>query len=175
MKNLHLTLAYQFPSEVYRDLVDLVESLDASCANNWELRLYSRSTLLSNGKQVHKVISPHTSREADELELRVGDFVYINNDAVQTSADGWAEAISFSSGNYGFVPLNHTERTSETNVWTLDTSIPLCHAASPEDIDIVDGVSHISEPGMCCILLINVSIHILTMIYRNFPQRKSLQ
>lgn len=143
MKNLHLTLAYQFPSESYRDLVDLVESLDSSCAYSWELRLYSRDPRLAS-KQVHKVICPHTSREPDELELRVGDYIYVGNDAVQNSVDGWAEAISYSTGNYGFVPLNHTERTSETNVWALNAIVPLCQSQTDE-IDTVDSISELGR------------------------------
>ena len=147
MKNLHLTLAYQFPAEVYRDLVDLVDSLDASHADSWELRLYSRDPRLAT-KQVHRVIYPHTSRESDELELRVGDYIYVNNDAVQNSSDGWAEAISFSTGAYGFIPLNHTERTSETNVWTLNVTVPLCQSAPNEiSCDAIDGISVVSEAG----------------------------
>lgn len=138
-------MAYQFPAEVYRDLVDLVDSLDASCANSWELRLYSRDPRLAT-KQVHRVIYSHSSREPDELELRVGDYIYVNNDAVQNSTDGWTEAISFASGNYGFVPLNHTERTSETNVWTLNATVPLCQP-STENVDTIDGVSTASESG----------------------------
>lgn len=130
--------------------MDLVQSLDASCANNWELRLYSRDPRLAT-KQVHKVVQPHTSREADELELRVGDYVYVNNDAVANSTDGWTEAISYASGNYGFVPLNHTERTSETNVWVLNATVPLCHSiTADDDVDTIDGVSHISETGKNC-------------------------
>lgn len=150
MKNLHLTMAYQFPAEVYRSLVDLVDNLDASCANSWELRLYSRDPRLAT-KQVHRVIFPHISREPDELELRMGDYVYVNNDAVQNSVDGWAEAISFTTGNYGFVPLNHTERTSETNVWTLNVTVPLCQP-SCDNIDTIDGISLSSEAGKAFII-----------------------
>lgn len=149
VKNLHLTMAYQFPAEVYRNLVDLVDSLDASCANNWELRMYSRDPRLAT-KQVHRVICPHTSREPDELELRVGEFIYVNNDAVQNSTDGWAEAISFTSGSSGFVPLNHTERTSETNVWALNATVPLCQSSS-DNIDAVDGISLASKAGKASI------------------------
>lgn len=126
-------------------MVDLVENLDASCANNWELRLYSRDPRLAT-KQVHKVIYPHVSREPDELELKVGDYVYVNNDAAANSVDGWSEAISFSTGNYGFVPLNHTERTSETNVWALNGTVPLCQSTT-DDIDSTDGVSLRTESG----------------------------
>jgi hypothetical protein len=66
VKNLHLTLAYQFPTESYADLSKLVETLDTKLAHSWELRLYSRDTILAT-KQVHKVIYPHTSREPDEV------------------------------------------------------------------------------------------------------------
>lgn len=145
-KNLHLTLAYQFPAEKYRDLLDLVEHLDASCANNWELRLYSRDPRLAT-KQVHRAIFPHASREPDELELRVGEFIYISNDAAQSSVDGWTEAISHSTGNYGFVPLKYIEKTSETHVWTLHTSVPLCQTTvtAGDDIDSIDG--RLSDTG----------------------------
>jgi ubiquitin-associated and SH3 domain-containing protein len=92
------------------------------------------------------VIYPHVSREPDELELKVGDYVYVNNDAAANSVDGWSEAISFSTGNYGFVPLNHTERTSETNVWALNGTVPLCQSTT-DDIDSTDGVSLRTESG----------------------------
>lgn len=126
----------------------MVQSIDFSSASNWVLRLYSRDPRLAT-KQVHRVIFPHLSRESDELELKLGDYVYINNDAVQSSVDGWTEAICAATGNYGFIPLNHTERTSETNVWSLNASVTLCEAAeSDEDIDVIDGISYASEKGI---------------------------
>lgn len=130
----------------------MVEGLDALCAVSWELRLYSRDPRLAT-KQVHKVIFPHSSREPDELELRIGDFIYVNNDAAQNSVDGWAEAISFSTGSYGFVPLNHTERTSETHVWALNSTVSLCQPAY-DGIDTIDGISHGSDAGKVKVLLI---------------------
>lgn len=145
MKNLHLTLAYQFQSEFYHELSELVNTIDTSSASNWVLRLYSRDPRLAS-KQVHRVIYPHTSRESDELELKVGEYVYINNDAVHSSCDGWVEGICASTGNYGFIPLNHTERTSETNVWSLNANVTLCEATE-SDIDVIDGISYASEKG----------------------------
>jgi ubiquitin-associated SH3 domain-containing protein len=143
-----LTLAYQFPSEAYHDLAELVEELDTSKAHSWELRLYSRDPRLAT-KQVNKVIFPHTSRELDELNLNVGDYIFINSDAAQNSADGWTEGICFSTNNLGFFPLNYTERTSETNVWTLNETVNLCQGSSDDDdgIDAVDGISNATESG----------------------------
>lgn len=77
MKNLHLTLAYQFPTESYNDLSKLVETLDTKQAHSWELRLYSRDTILSS-KQVYKVIYPHTSREPDEVRQTINDLCFNN-------------------------------------------------------------------------------------------------
>jgi ubiquitin-associated SH3 domain-containing protein len=98
-------------------------------------------------KHVHKIIYSHSSRENDELELRVGDYVYINSDAVQNSIDGWVEgtiAHNGGSSSVGFLPLNHTERVAETNAWTLNAAVPLVQVSPDNDIsvDAIDGVLH---------------------------------
>ncbi|XP_043265006.1 protein UBASH3A homolog isoform X1 [Colletes gigas] len=128
-KSLHLTLVYQFPSNLYQQLRLMVEKLTLSSPANWELRLYSRDVRLQN-MHVHKVTHAHVPREHDELELRVGDFIYIPEEACNTSTDGWVEGVSWLTGISGHLPLNHTKRTAESDSWTLHTTIQLTDSKS---------------------------------------------
>lgn len=68
---------------------------------------------------MYKVIYPHVPRETDELELLMGDFVYIDPEAWSSSIDGWVQGISWLTGCSGFLPKNYVEKTAETDAWTL--------------------------------------------------------
>lgn len=52
VKSLHITLAYQFPSNAYSNLKELAENLQPVGKSLWEIRLYSRDPRLST----HQVI-----------------------------------------------------------------------------------------------------------------------
>jgi len=99
-------------------LESLVKGIDAEDAASWQLRLFSRDTRLS-GKKVYRVIYPHVPRESDELELLLGDFVYVEPESFNQSVDGWIEGISWLTGCSGFLPKNYIERTAESDAWTL--------------------------------------------------------
>ncbi|XP_050735772.1 protein UBASH3A homolog isoform X4 [Eriocheir sinensis] len=123
-KALHLTLAYQYPLSQFSRLEALVKAVDQRAAATWEARLYSRDTRIL-GNEVHKVLYSHVSRDPDELELLIGDFVYVKGESLATSPDGWVEGTSWLTGASGFLPINYIERTAESDAWTLHKSIPV--------------------------------------------------
>ncbi|KAK8787402.1 hypothetical protein V5799_022820 [Amblyomma americanum] len=124
LKALHITLAYQFQLEHYATLEKLSQAINTNASACWELRLYSRDTRIK-GSEVHKVLYSHVPKEPDELELLIGDFVYVSGEHLGAATDGWVEGTSWLTGATGFLPKNYIERTAESDAWTLHRSITI--------------------------------------------------
>lgn len=135
--SLHLSLAYQFSGTQFQLLRSMVERMGKNSSSNWELRLYSRNAKLKD-LRVHKVTHAHVPREDDELELRPGDFIYITGDACDESIDGWVKGVSWLTGLTGYLPMNHTERTAETDAWTLHATVTIPNGKIESSYDNIE-------------------------------------
>ena len=139
LKSLHMTLAYQFEEsqrERLNSLVDSIVNPNSPCL--WELKLFSREQRVK-GCHVYRVLQPREPSEPDELQLIIGDFVYVHPNDLSNASDEWVNATSWLTGCTGQIPLSLTERTAESAAWTLHKSIVL----APH----TNGCSHPSLPS----------------------------
>lgn len=67
----------------------------------------------------------HIPREEDELELMIGDHVYVTPEEVAGSTDGWLVGTSWLTGCQGYLPKNYIQQTAETNSWTSHLTLPM--------------------------------------------------
>ncbi|XP_075983132.1 ecdysteroid phosphate phosphatase isoform X2 [Anticarsia gemmatalis] len=124
VKSLHITLAYHFEEAAYDTLKGLVDHMQPSDHSSWELRLYSRDPRFAN-HQVYKVTQGYTPKASDELELVLGDYIYIEEKEFDSSPDGWVHGTSWLTGVGGYLPAVFTRRTAESDAWTLHRAILL--------------------------------------------------
>ena len=80
---------------------------------------------------MRKVLFEYSPHFMDELRLAPGDFVYANDEQVKGSSDNWCEGVLHSTGSNGHLPLNYTQRASETEVWTMHKCVHLFLSFSP--------------------------------------------
>lgn len=164
-KSLHITLAYQFSEVLFQSLRDMAQHLGSlATPANWELRLYSRDSRLKDSR-VYKVLHAHVPREHDELELRPGDYIYVPERACGDASDVWVQGTSWLTGITGYMPLNHTQRTAESDAWTLHSTVQISRSrddsvdqeipktrkppllSSNESLDTPDGVPTSVKPS----------------------------
>ncbi|XP_076108765.1 ubiquitin-associated and SH3 domain-containing protein B-like [Mytilus galloprovincialis] len=128
-KQLHMTLAYQYPTEQHEALLKLAKEIDLSADVRWDYRLYSRDAR-SGPTEVRKVIKCYTHQLGDELELIEGDFISVDLAEVEKSKDRWYHGTSWLTGNAGMFPGTYTKKTQETFAWTKQRSYPLVERPS---------------------------------------------
>ncbi|XP_049877746.1 protein UBASH3A homolog isoform X2 [Pectinophora gossypiella] len=124
VKSLHITLAYHFDVTAFDALQSLVGELRPLESPGWELRLYSRDPRFAN-HQVYKVVQSYTAKASDELELVLGDYIYMEQKELDASPDGWVHGTSWLTGVSGYLPAVYTCRTAESDAWTLHRAISL--------------------------------------------------
>ncbi|XP_047033703.1 protein UBASH3A homolog isoform X1 [Helicoverpa zea] len=124
VKSLHITLAYHFDVAAFDELKNLVDNMQPVDHSSWELRLYSRDPRFAN-HQVYKVTQGYAPNASDELELVLGDYIYIEEKEFANSPDGWVHGTSWLTGVSGYLPAVFTRRTAESDAWTLHRAISL--------------------------------------------------
>ncbi|XP_026734892.1 ubiquitin-associated and SH3 domain-containing protein B isoform X2 [Trichoplusia ni] len=129
VKSLHITLAYHFDVAAYDELKRLVDDMQPSDQPGWELRLYSRDPRFAN-HQVYKVTQGYVPKASDELELVLGDYIYIEEKEFDNSPDGWVLGTSWLTGVSGCLPAVFTRRTAESDAWTLHRAVSLGNNSS---------------------------------------------
>ena len=65
----------------------MAQAISPPAPCGWELRLYSYDSRTA-GCEVYKVLYAHVPREQDELELLIGDFVFITQEEWAKTTDG---------------------------------------------------------------------------------------
>lgn len=53
--------------------------------------------------------------------------ICVSEEALKTSADGWVEGFSCSTGEFGLFPLSLVTRARESDTWTLHCKIQVCN------------------------------------------------
>jgi len=65
------------------------------------------------------VLYTHVPGAPDELEMCDGDFIFMEEKELEMSTDGWYLGTSWITGCTGMFPGVYTERTAETETWTM--------------------------------------------------------
>lgn len=129
-KQLHVTLAYHFPTNHLTSLEKLARNVDISLGCDWLAVLFSRDIRFANHETL-RVMYPYIPQNEDELELAPGDFIFMSSMEQGSASEGWVYGTSMSTGLSGLLPENYVSRADECDTWVLHGSHSFLNCTSP--------------------------------------------
>ncbi|XP_046891615.1 ubiquitin-associated and SH3 domain-containing protein B-like isoform X2 [Hypomesus transpacificus] len=120
-KQLHVTLAYHFPTNQLPVLERLAKGIEVKLGCDWLAVLLSRDIRFANHETV-RVMYPYVPQNEDELELLPGDFIFTSALEQGGASEGWVLGSSLASGLSGLLPENYVSPADESDTWTLHGS-----------------------------------------------------
>uniref|UniRef100_A0A8D3DG46 Ubiquitin associated and SH3 domain containing Bb n=1 Tax=Scophthalmus maximus TaxID=52904 RepID=A0A8D3DG46_SCOMX len=113
-KQLHVTLAYNFPTDHLPSLEKLAKGIEVKLGCDWLAVLFSRDIRFANHETL-RVMYPYMPQNEDELELVPGDFVFMSPVDQSSTSEGWVYGTSLATGLSGLLPENYvTEHLNYT-------------------------------------------------------------
>ncbi|CAG5129595.1 unnamed protein product [Candidula unifasciata] len=103
MKQIHMTLAFQYDADHHDLLMKLAQEINLHCDASWEIQIYSRLQDLKTS-EVRRVIQNYQPAQSDELHLLENDFVYMAPEEHEHSPDGWYKGTSHQTWDFRAFP-----------------------------------------------------------------------
>uniref|UniRef100_A0A669B3R7 Ubiquitin associated and SH3 domain containing Bb n=1 Tax=Oreochromis niloticus TaxID=8128 RepID=A0A669B3R7_ORENI len=117
-KQLHVTLAYNFPSDHLPSLEKLAKGIEVKLGCDWLAVLFSRDIRFANHETL-RVMYPYMPQNDDELELVPGDFVFMSPVDQNSTSEGWVYGTSLATGLSGLLPENYVSLADESDTWVF--------------------------------------------------------
>ncbi|XP_037312268.2 ubiquitin associated and SH3 domain containing Bb [Pungitius pungitius] len=120
-KQLHVTLAYNFPTNSLPSLEKLAKGIEVKLGCDWLAVLFSRDIRFANHDTL-RAMYPYAPQNEDELELSPGDFVFVSPVDQGGTSEGWVHGTSLASGLSGLLPENYVGLADESDAWVFHGS-----------------------------------------------------
>ncbi|XP_014017956.1 ubiquitin-associated and SH3 domain-containing protein B [Salmo salar] len=131
-KQLHVTLAYYFPTNHLSSLEKLAKGIEVKLGCDWLAVLFSRDIRFANHETL-RVMYPYAPQNEDELELVLGDFVFTSPLEQKNTSEGWVYGSSLATGLSGLLPENYVSRADECDTWVFHGSHSFFNCSAPSD------------------------------------------
>ncbi|XP_017557277.1 ubiquitin-associated and SH3 domain-containing protein B [Pygocentrus nattereri] len=174
-KQLHVTLAYHFPTNHLSSLEKLARGVDVSLGCDWLAVLFSRDIRFANHETL-RVMYPYAPQNEDELELAPNDFIFMSSMEQGSASEGWVYGTSMSTGLSGLLPENYVSRADECDTWVLHVSHSFLNCTSPTNSGGAMGGSFLDgqldgrlldDPSLMDPASLNVICHPMQMLRTN--------